>query len=199
MGDVKNALFKALAKRSAKSEDRSASVRAGQLLKRMSGSMKDAAKAAGRSPRTFKRWLEGQATPKADSNNALNRANREALVPEGRRERLLRSADDRNLNYDEQHDRWKVQRPEGVTGMSGGFVLTGVIRVSQDERERTVNLGPYLSSEHMQEMLDAFMSGDEEGARSVLEEGLELWVSDAELISTSSLNFSPVEWETDEE
>ncbi|MER0485105.1 hypothetical protein ABR737_43445 [Streptomyces sp. Edi2] len=195
---TKGALFKAFAKRSAKSEDRAAPVRAGQLLKRVGGSIKDAAKAVGRSPRTFKRWLDGQATPKADSNEALNRANREALVPEGRRKRILASADDRYLVEDEESGQMRFQKPEGVTG-KGGFVLTAVIRISKDERERSVNLGPYLSSDHMQELMDAFMAGNERAAVDVLEEGLENWVPEAELLSTSSLSFSPVEWESEDE
>jgi hypothetical protein len=82
-----------------------------------------------------------QATPKAASNEALNRANREALLPEGRRKRLLGSADNRYLVEDEETGEKRFQKPSGVASR-GGFTLTGEIRVSQDVRERSVNLGP---------------------------------------------------------
>ncbi|MEU8672958.1 hypothetical protein AB0C71_39420 [Streptomyces anulatus] len=195
MEGLKNALFKGLAKRSAKSEDRDASVRAGQLLKRVGGSVKEAAAKVGASPRTFKRWLAGEAAPRANNNEALNRANRDVLVPQGRRERLLRSADDQHLDYNEEGDSWGVRRPEGVGAPAGGFVVDATITVSQDTRRRSVNLGEYLSSGHMSDLLDAFMSGNQSKAEGVLTEGFELWVPSAHIDAVHGINFAPLDYE----
>ncbi|MGQ4342523.1 hypothetical protein ACN6LF_001368 [[Kitasatospora] papulosa] len=195
MKGTREALFRALSKRSAKSEDRAVNVRAGQLLKRMGGSVKEAAAKVGASPRTFKRWLDGQATPKAANSEALNRANRDVLAPQGRRERLLKSADDEHLGYDEASDSWGVHRPEGLGSPSGGFVVDATITVSQDTRRRTVNLGEYLSSGHMAELLDAYMSGNEAKAQGVLAEGFELWVPQAEVNAVHGISFGPLDYE----
>ncbi|MCY0923703.1 MULTISPECIES: hypothetical protein [Streptomyces] len=194
MGSVKDAMFKALAKRSAKSEDRAASVRAAQLIKRFGGSVTEAAKSVGRSSKTLKAWAEGKSTPRADSNEALNRANREALVPEGRRERFLKSASDDNMELNSDGENWSIQRPSGVGKPSGGVVLHATIRVSDDVRERKVNLGEWLSEGHMEDLLQAFMDGDEEAMRGVFIEGLDVYFHEAELQDVLGVQFNPLDY-----
>ncbi|MFJ2884287.1 helix-turn-helix domain-containing protein [Streptomyces sp. NPDC087272] len=192
MDGLNDALFKSLTKRSAKSEQRSVTMRAGQLLKRMGGSVKEAAAKVGSSPRTFKRWLSGESTPKAANSRSLNLANRDVLVPQGRRDRLERSANDEYLSYDEASDSWGVHRPEGIGMLGGGFVVDATIRVSRDVRRRSVNLGEYLSSGHMTELLNAFLSGNEAGAAGVVAEGFELWVPQAEVLEIHEISFGPL-------
>ncbi|MGP3691787.1 hypothetical protein ACTVZO_45350 [Streptomyces sp. IBSNAI002] len=198
MGDVKNAMYKALTKRSAKSEDRSAAVRAGQLIKRFGGSVAEAAKAVGRSTKTLKAWAEGKTSPRADSNDALNRANKEALIPQGRKERLLRSANDQHMELQDDGQTWRIQRPAGVSKPSGGLVLHANIRVSDETRARKVNLGEWLSEGHMEDLLQAFMDGDEEGMRGIFVEGLENYYDQAELEDVISVQFSPLDYGGDE-
>ncbi|MCY0932357.1 hypothetical protein OTB20_40665 [Streptomyces sp. H27-H1] len=194
MGSVKDAMFKALAKRSAKSEDKPAAVRAAQLIKRFGGSVSDAAKAVGRSSKTLKAWSEGKSSPRADSNDALNRANREALVPQGRRERLLKSASDDNMELTSNDMDWTIRRPDGVGKPGGGLVLHAMIKVSDEERERKVNLGEWLSEGHMEDLLQAFMDGDEEAMRGVFVEGLDVYFHEAELGDVINVQFSPLDY-----
>lgn len=196
MEGLKNALFKGLSKRSVKSEERDASVRAGQLLKRMGGSMKDAAAKVGASPRTFKRWLSGEASPRANNNESLNRANRDVLAPQGRRDRLMRSADDQYLELGEDDSgSGSIRRPEGVGAPSGGFIVDATITVSKDTRRRVVNLGEYLSRDQMGDMLASYMSGDPTAAETALTQGFESYLPTAEVNAVHGINFAPLDYE----
>lgn len=197
MEGLKNALFKGLSKRSAKSEERDASVRAGQLLKRMGGSVKDAAAKVGASPRTFKRWLTGEASPRANNDESLNRANRDVLAPQGRRDRLMSSADDQYLELDEDDSgRGSIHRPEGVGApVEGGFVVDATITVSQDTRRRVVNLGEYLSRDQMGDMLASYLSGDPTAAATALTQGFEAYFPAAQVDAVHGIDFGPLKYD----
>lgn len=195
MEGLKDALFRSLAKRSPKSEERDASVRAGQLLKRMGGSLKDAAAKVGASPRTLKRWLSGESSPKAANNEALNRANRDVLVPQGRRDRLMKSADDRYLELGEDDSgAGTIRRPEGVGSPRGGFVVDATIRVSKDTRRRVVNLGEYMSKDQMADFMASYLSGNPSAAEVALTQGFEAYVPAAEVLVVHGVHFAPLDY-----
>lgn len=187
---VGHAIFRAFTKRSPKSESRSASVRAGQLLKRVGGKVKDAASKAGVSPSSFRAWLSGKSSPKAQNSKKLNRANREELTPPGRRERLLQAGNDGMEDGSESRDFiGAAARP-----LSGGFVVVGEFKVSEDVRERTLNLAAHLSSSDLEDLLGAHFRGDSEVMTGILQDAVHGYHSGMELISLSDVKFDAADW-----
>jgi hypothetical protein len=185
MGDVQNALFRALTKRSPKSEQRDVPTRAGQLVKRL-GSIAQAAKAAACAPSTFRRWLKGESMPKPENADKLNRANRESMVPDGRRRRVSQAGNDAAPPA----ERWAHKTPG-----QGGVVITAHIKVSEDERERTINIAQYLSSYELENLTGAFFRGDEDAARSIIQGAVSQYKPGAVMTYLSNINFTPAQWE----
>lgn len=141
MADLFDSLYRALTHRSPASERRPLAQRL-QALERQHGSVRAAAADAGVSESTWRRWRKGQSTPKPENERKVNRAQRRAAMPEGRRRRFLSSV--------------------GRGGAGGGLTVTGWVTVSKDTRYRTLNLGAHLGPGRLDDLLDAFLTGDDD-------------------------------------
>jgi hypothetical protein len=118
------ALYTALTGLSPRSEGKTTRERARDLVKRLGGSTRAAAQAAGVHQRTIQKWLKGEQearnTARAKNADQLVAAQRAARVKEGRAERL---------------------RAATAAAPSGGLRLFGTVAVSEDIRDRWINPG----------------------------------------------------------
>jgi hypothetical protein len=180
MGDMGDALFRAFTKRSPKSEGRSMDKRAGWFEKAFGGAKK-AAEAVGVSPSTWRRWKSGKSQPKPESLAKANKAARGALVPEGRRKRVKASAGEGS--------------PLAGVRPSGGLSITATVKVSEDEREREINLGGYISEERMNAVMGAFLDGNDARATQLMQQSISEYVGrHADVTDVSAIHFDPMQW-----
>lgn len=153
--NIFEAAYRKIMGRSPRSES-SLKTRMQQMLKTHDGSVPKAAKAAGVSPRTWRRWAKGESKPKPDSDKKLTKAYRDSLVPKGRRERIAKAT--------------KQLRP-GERG-KGGLTITGNVTVSSDTRRRTLKLGQHLPEGSLEAVMNAILAGDDQQAEQLLNEML---------------------------
>ncbi|WP_043478912.1 transcriptional regulator [Kitasatospora sp. MBT66] len=175
------AFYRAVTKRSPKSEPKTAEAQVGWLAKRFKGDHKKAAEKAGVSPTTFKRWMTGKQKPGGKSAEKLTKAVRAELVPEGRRSRIAGSTD----------------KPTSRTARAtGGFSIEATIRISNDTREREIMPGRHLSPGALNKVMSAFMEGNDEQAMAELNEVLKGYfgTSAFEVLDVTGLDLSPIEW-----
>ncbi|MFE0654461.1 helix-turn-helix domain-containing protein [Streptomyces sp. NPDC059534] len=159
--------------------------RLGWLGKRNRGDEEKTAAAAGVTKRTLRGWLSGKAKPSAKSLEKLERAEREAMT------KLVSAKDRAEIDSSTK----KVGTRSRDTRVSGGAYLSGTVRVSGDERDRTIQFGRHLPSGFMDEVRQAFVEGGQEAAVSKMEEGLAqhyFGTSDFEIISVEELSFGGI-------
>ncbi|MFD0078900.1 helix-turn-helix domain-containing protein [Streptomyces sp. NPDC127166] len=183
------ALMHALTHRSDGGHERIAkkpvSERLGWLAKRNRGNEEKTAAAAGVTKRTLRSWLSGKSKPSAKSLEKLAKAERESMTK-------LVSAKDR-AEIDSSTKRVGTRSRD--TRVSGGAYLSGTIRISNDERDRTIQFGRHLPSGFMEEVRAAFVEGGQEAAISKMEEGLGqhyFHTSDFEILSVDELSFDGI-------
>lgn len=166
MANISDAAYKALTGRTRKLETGGAAAQVAHLEKKY-GSMAEASRQTGIPRTTLRRWKAGKGEPKGMSAQRLTRAVRETLVPEGRRKRVKGSTGNP-----------RTTRAERLTGRGsrstrsghGGLTVTAEVLISSDLRERPLYLGQHVSPERGEELLDAFLSGDDARFESLLHE-----------------------------
>ncbi|MGW1931116.1 hypothetical protein [Streptomyces sp. NPDC001919] len=159
--------------------------RLGWLGKRHRGDEEKTAAAAGVTKRTLRSWLSGKSKPSAKSLANLEKAEREAMTK-------LVSAKDR-AEMDSSTKRVGTRSRD--TRVTGGASLSGTIRISNDERDRTIQFGRHLPSGFMDEVRAAFVEGGQEAAIKKMEEGLGdhyFRTSDFEILSVEELSFDGI-------
>lgn len=176
-----SAVYRALTRRTEKLESAPLGQRV-DFLERKYGSLSAASRATGVSRSTLRRWRDGQARPKSDSQRKMTRAIREALVPAGRRARVGQST----------HPTAAPRTSRGEGG--GGMTITAVVRISDDERERTLRIGQHVSDDVGNRILSAFLDGDDAALNQTMNEAIsEYFGSDSwEIQSVSDVSFTPV-------
>ncbi|OII60185.1 hypothetical protein BJP40_11180 [Streptomyces sp. CC53] len=183
------ALMQALTGRAAGGHDRIAkkpiSERLGWLAKRHRGNEEKAAAAAGVTKRTLRSWLTGKSKPSAKSMEKLAKAERETMT------KFVPAKDRAEMDASTK----KVGTRSRDTRVSGGAYLSGTVRISNDERDRTIQFGRHLPSNFMKEVRDAFVEGGQKAAIEKMEEGLAnhyFHTSDFEILSVEELSFGGI-------
>lgn len=134
-GDLFRAFYKAMTDRSYGGEQRMRTMLSG--LERDHGSVRAAAADAGVSESTWRRWKRGESKPRPENVDKVKRARRRR-----------------------RPDRQRAAR--GSTGPGGGLSVTGWVVVSQDERKRTLALGPVLGPGRLDAIVDAFLNAEDD-------------------------------------
>lgn len=144
-----DALARSLTGRSAGFSARLASRPLGEQLawlEKQAGGVGKAASAAGVAGSTWRRWKSGSTRqPKPESLAKVQRAQREALIPTGRRDRMGKST--------RAGEPLTAERPP-----TGGATLTGTVTVSSDSRVRTLQLGAHLAPGRLDAVIDAYLT-----------------------------------------
>jgi hypothetical protein len=176
---MKDALYRAFAKRSPRQEAKPLTDRLA-LIEKRAGSVKEAARQAGVSPTTWRRWRRGVQTPKAASLGKVTAAQRRQQLPAGRKKRLKASGGGAGRMF--------AHRP------SGGFTLTGTVVVSSDERTRTLNLSRAADPETLDRLATAWADGDDETAGQIMADVLAQYFGGqgAHVLSVDSIDFGPL-------
>ncbi|MGY3340966.1 transcriptional regulator with XRE-family HTH domain [Streptomyces filamentosus] len=152
------------------------------LEKKHKGDDKEAAKAAGISLTTWRRWRSGKQKPKADSVAKLDKATREALVPKGRRKRIADS----------------TGKGEGLSGapLSGGAQMSAWITISSDSRPRDLNLGGNLPPGRLNEVVNKYIEEGEDAAilelKKAIGEYLHVDPEDIHVHDVTGFDWSPL-------
>lgn len=128
------------------------------LEKKHKGSDKDAAKAAGISLTTWRRWRSGKQKPKADSIGKLDKATRDALVPKGRRKRISESTNKGGGTY--------------AAAPTGGAQMSAWVTISSDSRPRDLNLGGNLPPGRLNQVVNAYVEKGEDAAVEELKKAI---------------------------
>ncbi|MGW9441162.1 helix-turn-helix domain-containing protein [Streptomyces sp. NPDC055607] len=183
------ALMSALTGRAAGGHDRiakkSVGERLGWLSKRNRGSEEKTAAAAGVSKRTLRSWLSGKTKPSAKSMEKLAQAERKAMTS------LVSAKDRAEMDASTK----KVGTRSRDTRVAGGAFLSGTVRISNDERDRTIQFGRHLPSGFMDEVRSAFVEGGQQAAIEKMEEGLAqhyFHTTDFEILSVEELSFGSI-------
>jgi hypothetical protein len=159
--NIKEAVSRALTRRAA-STGEGVTSRTVAELERHAGGHAAAAREAGVSPETWRRWRNGTQTPSRRRREGLEAAVRRARLRPGRERRLRES------------------RP--------AITLTATVRVSSDTRERTIDLGAYAEPGYMGELIDAYLDGNEDRQTELIEGLLDSYVPGMEIEDASSLH-----------
>ncbi|MFD0441318.1 hypothetical protein [Streptomyces chartreusis] len=157
------------------------------LEKKHKGDDKAAAKAAGLSLTTWRRWRSGKQKPKPDSIAKLDKATRDALVPKGRRKRI--------------HD--STGKPERGKGPSlssapptGGAQMSAWVTISADSRPRDLNLGGNLPAGRLDDVVNAYIEKGEAAAvdelKKAIGEYLHVDPSHIHIHDVSGINWEPL-------
>lgn len=162
-GKIRNlagALYRALTGgRSPKSEGKNTQERAAALVKKH-GSTKEAAKAAGVSQRTMQKWVKGTQQAK----NTSRGRNADKLAAAERQARMTKAGEKRVANSTGK-----------ATGSGEGLRIKAIIRVSQDERERTIRPGEHLPAGAMDSVIQRFIDEGPEAAAQELQDLLNVY------------------------
>lgn len=178
-----DAVYKAITGRTPRLERGPMAARV-DFLEKKYGSLAGASRATGVSRSTLRRWRDGEAKPKPASERKLTQSLRKAMVPERRQNRIRRSTG-------------RVTPAPGarVKGPGhGGISITATVRVSDDERERTLNIGQHLDQETAGRLLDAFMAGDDAQAQAIMEQGMTDYFGTTswQVSDVSDISFDPI-------
>ena len=189
MANLFEAAYKALTGRTARLESGSPKNQVAHLEKHY-GSMAEASRQTG-IPRTpLRRWKLGLGKPKGDR---LTRAVREALVPAGRRKRVAGSTGTARYSRGESNTMGRGSRQ--VRSGHGGLTVQATVTVSSDTRDRPLFIGQHVGGDVGEQLLDAFLAGDDARMNEILHEALSAYFGSSTswtLDSVSSVSFEPV-------
>lgn len=151
------------------------------LEKKAKGDDKAAAKAAGISLTTWRRWRSGKQKPKPDSVAKLDKATRDALVPKGRRSLISKS----------------TGKGHGLssTAPTGGASISAWFTISSDSRPRDLNLAAALGPGALDDMVNAYIEKGEDAAIQELKKAIGKYLH----VDADDLNIhdvSGIDWET---
>lgn len=185
-----DAIYKAFTGRTSKLEKGPIADRIAHLEAKH-GSLAAVARETGVSRSTLRRWRDGEAVPKADSEKKLTSALRSSLMPEGRRKRVGRST-----GYPDYGSATPTGRGAGAKrGARGGFSIDALVRVSEDERDRTLNIGQHMDPDAAENLMAAFLSGDDEVFAGLLHQALTDYFGSPtgwELLNVHAVHFAPM-------
>ncbi|SHK97677.1 hypothetical protein SAMN05421803_1523 [Nocardiopsis flavescens] len=121
------------------------------------GGVRRLAEKMGVSTSTVRRWAKSKDKSlkgiSPDRAEALKKAQRETKIDKGHAQGF--------------RDSFKPGGGGGG-GAGGSLTVTGIFVVSQDERERTINLGHHLPGNAGDKLIQAYLDGGPEGARDML-------------------------------
>lgn len=137
------------------------------LEKKHKGDDKAAAKAAGLSLTTWRRWRSGKQKPKADSVAKLDKATRDALVPKGRRKRISDSTGKPQRGKGESQGHGLYKAPP-----TGGAQMSAWVTISSDSRPRDLNLGGNLPPGRLDAVVNAYIEKGEDAAIQELKKAI---------------------------
>lgn len=126
-----------------------------ELERAHGGSKAAAARAAGVSPETWRRWRNGSQHPRKARLEGLEAAVRRSRLRPGRQARL------------------SSHRP--------AIALSARVRKSEDSRDRTIDLGALAEPGFMDALMDAYLAGDEARQEELLEGLLDEYVPGMEV------------------
>lgn len=157
-------------------------------LEKKHGSLAAVAREAGVSRSTLRRWRDGEAIPKAESERKLTGALRSALVPEGRRKRIGRSSGRPDFG-----PRTPTGKGSGAERLAkGGIAIDATVSISSDTRDRTLNVGQHLDEDAGANLIAAFLSGDDEVFQTLLNDAVGRYFASAsgwELLHVEHVHF----------
>lgn len=163
-GKVRNlagALYRALTGgRTPKSEGKNTQERAQAVIKAHGGSIKEAAKSAGVHVETMRKWSKG----KQQAKNTTRGRNADKLAKAERQARMTKAGTKRVANSSGK-----------AAGSGEGLRIKAIIRVSQDERERTIRPGEVLSAGAMESVVERFVNEGPEAAAQELQDLLDVY------------------------
>ncbi|MFJ4343646.1 MULTISPECIES: hypothetical protein [unclassified Streptomyces] len=152
------------------------------LEKKHKGDDKAAAKAAGISLTTWRRWRSGKQKPKPDSVAKLDKATRDALVPKGRRKRISESTG--------------KGRGLSAGAPSGGAQMSAWVTISSDTRPRDLNLGGALGPGRLDAVVNAYVEFGEDAAilelKKAIGEYLHVDPEDVNIHDVSGIDWEPL-------
>lgn len=190
MASLFEATYKALAGRTTRLESGSPKAQVAHLEKQY-GSMAEASRKTGIPRTTLRRWKMGLGAPKGDR---LTKAVRESLVPAGRRKRVTRSTGQARYSRGETHTMGRGSR--GVRSGHGGLTVSANVTVSNDTRDRVLFVGQHVGGDVGEELLNAFLSGDDTRVEEILHSALSAYFgseSSWTLNAVHSVGFDPVQ------
>jgi transcriptional regulator with XRE-family HTH domain len=162
------------------------------FLEKKHGSLAAVSRETGVSRSTLRRWRDGQAVPKPDSEQKLTAALRTSLIPGRRRKRIGRSTG--------RPDFGKAQPTGPGSGATraarGGISIKATVKVSSDERDRTLNLGQHMDENAGEALLLAFVSGDDEEFTALLHTAVGNYFGSTtgwELLNVAGVSFNPID------
>lgn len=164
------------------------------LEKKHKGDDKAAAKAAGLSLTTWRRWRSGKQKPKADSIAKLDKATRDALVPKGRRKRISDSTG--------KGERGKAPKLTQAPP-TGGAQMSAYITISADSRPRDLNLGGNLPPGRLNEVVNQYIEKGEDAAiqelKKAIGEYLHVDADDIHIHDVTGIDWEPMRYPKESE
>lgn len=160
--NIANAVSKALTRRAA-GTGHGASGKTLAELERLAGGKKEAARAAGVSDETWRRWRNGSQKPSRGKLEGLESALRRGRLRPGREGRLRRPG--------------------------AAVTLSGRVRVSNDSRDRTIDLAA-MGDLDLDALVDAYLAGDEELQQKLIQDAVDTYVPGMEIEDIHGLTIS---------
>lgn len=189
MPNLFDATYKALAGRTAKLESGSPREQVKHLEKQY-GSMAEASRKTGIPRTTLRRWKLGVGKPKGER---LTRAVRETLVPAGRRKRVAGSTGPAGYGRGESNTTGRGS--SAVRSTHGGLTVNASVTVSSDTRDRTLFIGQHVGPAVGEDLLAAFLAGDDSRMEQILNDALSAYFGSSSswtLNAVYSVGFDPV-------
>jgi hypothetical protein len=188
MANLFDAAYRALAGRTPRLESGSTKDQVAHL-ERHYGSMAKASRETGIPRTTLRRWKMGMGKPKG---NRLTKAVRESLVPPGRRKRVAGSTGP--ARYGRGETRTTGRGSGSVRGGHGGLTLSASVTVSSDTRDRTMFVGQHIGADVGEQLLNAFLEGDNSRVEEILNAALDAYFGSSSwtLNAVHSVGFDPI-------
>lgn len=188
MATLGEGFYKAMTGRTARLESGPATNQV-VFLEKKYGNLSEASRRTGIPRTTLRRWRDGKSTPAGENSRKLTRSVRESLVPEGRRKRVTRSTGN------PERARGERRTGKGSTASGhGGLTITATVSISSDSRERTLYVGQHLSEEKGQELMGAFLAGDDAAFEREITEALNKYFGGSgwTVESVTGVGFDPI-------